>query len=415
MPDQQSAGSVEPPRISPDESDLPNPPPVNTPPLSDTEHDAVEGVTWAVRVAAAWSWRALVVGAAIYVLFIIIGRVGLVAFCFIIALFLTAMLHPLEVRFRRVPGRKSVSALLALLVGILVIAGLGTFVVWQISSHDQQLADQATEVVNNVKDWLRTGPLKIKSEDLDKASDSIINTIKDNGSDVIAGAIDTVKVVAEGLAGLLTVLLTTFYLLRDGEIVWSWVVRLFPKRAHTRLDFAGRAGWGTFGGYMRGQFLIALFHGVTSTVLLLIMGVPLAAALGVLIFVGSFIPLLGLTVTGALAVAITILEHGLTSGIVVAVAIIILVQVESHVLQPYIMSRSVHVHPLAVVLAVIAGTELKGIPGALIAVPLVAFVNTSIRAMSSGPSSGADVRAASVDSPVSLTKPGDVESAEHSR
>lgn len=377
MPDEQNSVA--------DEPDLPTAPPVQTPPLSDTSRDAVEAVTWPVRVAAAWSWRVVVIGGAAYLAIRALGRVGIVVFSFVIALFLTAMLHPLEVRFRRLPGRNSQSALLALLVGVLVVAGLGTFVVWQISTHDQQLADQATNVVNNVKHWLETGPLHIKSSDLNKVSGNLTNTIKEHGTVVLSGAITTVKAVSEGLAALLLILLTTFYLLRDGELVWRWVVHLFPKRAHARLDFAGRAGWGTFGGYMRGQFLIALFHGVTTTILLYILRVPLAPALGVLIFIGSFIPLLGLIVTGALAVAIAILEHGLTAGIVVAVAIIVLVQVESHLLQPFIMSRSVHVHPLAVVLAVVAGTALRGIPGALVAVPLVAFLNTSIKALSAGP------------------------------
>jgi predicted PurR-regulated permease PerM len=408
VPDQQDQVADEPAR--------PAPPAVHTPPLSDTRHDAVEAVTWPVRVAAAWSWRAVVIGGTTYLVLRLLGRVGIVVFSFIIALFLTAMLHPLEVRFRRLPGRKSISALLALLVGLLIVAGLGTFVAWQISSHDQQLADQATKVVNNVKHWLETGPLHIKSSDLDKVSGNLIDTIKKHGSDILSGAIDTVKAVSEGLAALLLVLLTTFYLLRDGELVWQWVVHLFPKRSHERLDFAGRAGWSTFGGYMRGQFLIALFHGATVTILLFILQVPLAAALGVLIFIGSFIPLLGLTVTGALAVAIAILEHGLTAGIVVAIAIIVLVQVESHVLQPFIMSRSVHVHPLAVVLAVIAGTALKGIAGALIAVPLVAFLNTSIKALNAGPAKAPpDVREAAVDTPVDLVKDGDTASAEADR
>ena len=283
------------------------------------------------------------------------------------------------------PGRKSLSALLALLIGIIVVAGMGYFVAWQISSHNTQLSDQVTKVVNNAKHWLETGPLHVKSSDLDKVSTNITNAVKNHSGELISGAITTVKAVSEFLAGFLLVLLTTFYLLRDGEIVWAWVVKIFPKASRERLDFAGRAGWGTFGGYMRGQLLIALFHGTTTTILLLILRVPLAAALGVLIFIGSFIPLLGLTITGALAVAIAGLEHGATAAIVVAIAIVVLVQVEGHVLQPFIMSRSVHVHPLAVVLAVIAGTTLKGIPGALIAVPLVAFLNTSVKALHSGP------------------------------
>jgi predicted PurR-regulated permease PerM len=305
-------------------------------------------------------------------------------------LFLTAMLHPIEARLRRLPGRKSVPALLALLVGVIAVAGLGWFVVWQITRHERQLGDQLTNVVNHTKHWLETGPLHVKSTDLDKVSSNLVNTIKDHSGQFISGAVTTVKAVLEFLAGVLLVLLITFYLLRDGALVWGWVVRLFPKASRERLDFAGRAGWGSFGGYMRGQFLIALFHGTTITVLLFILGVPLAAALGVLVFIGSFIPLVGLSVTGALAVAIAGLEHGLTAAIVVAIAIIVLVQVEGHVLQPFIISRSVKIHPLAVVLAVVAGTTLKGIPGALIAVPLAAFLNTSIKALRSGPAHAGD-------------------------
>jgi predicted PurR-regulated permease PerM len=147
------------------------------------------------------------------------------------------------------------------------------------------------------------------------------------------------------------------------------------------MDSAGRVGWRTLGGYMRGQLLIALFHGVTVMIVLFALRVPLAAALGVLIFLGSFIPLVGLTVTGAFAVAVAGLEHGLTGALVVAILIIVLVQVESHFLQPVIMSRSVEVHPLAIALSVFSGTILAGIVGALLAVPLVAFLNSTVHAL----------------------------------
>ena len=379
--------------------------PPTTPALSDTRHNAVEAVTWPVRVAAAWAWRLLLLGAAIYLIAKELDRVGLVVFPFIIALFLTAILHPLEVRLRRLPGRKSLSALAALLVGVIFLAGLGYFVVWQISSHDKQLADQVTKVVNNAKHWLETGPLHVKSADLDKVTKNLSNTIQSHGGQLISGAITTVKAVTEFLAGLLLVLLTTFYLLRDGDKVWGFFVGMFPHAARPRLDYAGRAGWHTFGGYMRGQLIIALFHGTTITIVLLIFRVPLAAALGVLIFIGSFIPLIGLVVTGALAVAVALLEHGTTAAIAVAVAIVVLVQVEGHVLQPFILSRSVDVHPLAVVLSVIAGTTLRGIPGALIAVPLVAFLNTSFRSLQHGPEHHPPEVAA--DSSVAVAELGD--------
>lgn len=360
------------------------PPEPSTPPLSDTSHDAVEGVTWPVRVAAAWSWRLIAIAAAGYLLLRVVEAVSLVVFALVLALFLTAVLHPMELRLRgALPGPRSLPAALALLFGIAVLGAIGWFVAWQITSHSGQLGDQITSFVDKTRDWLHDGPFHVKQTDLNKLADNITNTIKNNQGTLISGAIATVRTLAEAGATLLLVLLSTFFMLRDGDTIWHWVVRLFPRAAQSRLDRAGRLGWRTFGGYMRGQVLIALFHGVTITIVLLAVRVPLAPALGVLIFLGSFIPLLGLTVTGALCVAFALLEHGVGSAIVVAVAIIVLVQVEGHFLQPVIMSRTVQVHPLAIAVSVVAGTTLAGIPGALIAVPLVAFLNTTVRALRS--------------------------------
>lgn len=348
----------------------------------DPQEDASEAVTWGVRVAAAWTWRLIVIGLGIYVLAEIFGRIQLVAISFVIALFLTAILHPLERRIAVVVRKpRSLSALLALLLGLAILGGVGYFVGWQINTHSEQLGDQITQFVDETKKWLQTGPLHLKSSDLDKITKNITETIQSHQGELISGVVATVRTVVEFLTALLLILLSTFFLLRDGEQVWNWVLRLFPRRAQARLDVAGRTGWHTLGGYMRGQLLIALFHGITITILLFVLRVPLAGALGVLIFLGSFIPLVGLTVTGALCVAVTILEHGLTAGIVVAIAIVVLVQVEGHVLQPWIMSRNVEVHPLAIALAVIAGTTIAGIVGALLAVPLVAFLNSTVAAL----------------------------------
>ncbi|MEO8888164.1 MAG: AI-2E family transporter [Jatrophihabitantaceae bacterium] len=379
------------------------------------EHpDAADAVTWQVRVAAAWTWRMLVLGVGLYILGHIFIRIELVAVSFVLALFMTAILRPLERQFSRlVPAPKSISALLALLVGLAALGGIGWFVVWQITEHSSQLGDQITSFVNRTRNWLQTGPLHLKSADLAKLADNITNTVKSHQDQLITGAIATVRTVVEALGALLLILLSTFFLLRDGEQIWGWVVRLFPRAAHDRVDRAGRAGWGTFGGYMRGQLLIALFHGVAVTIVLLVVNVPLAAALGVVIFLGSFIPLVGLTVAGALCTAVALLEHGPGAAIAVAVAIVVLVQVESHLLQPYIMSRSVAVHPLAIALTVITGTTLAGIPGALLSVPFVAFLNSTVHALREEPvdqTGGGDVpvieTSATDEDPNSPSAPG---------
>jgi putative heme transporter len=362
------------------------PPEPTTPLLSNSARDANEAVTWGVRVAAAWSWRLLAIALGLYILTRVFLRIELVAFSFILALFLTAVLHPLENRLRRtLPGPPSLSAGLALLIGVAALVGIGYFVGWQISTHATELGDQVTNFVQKARNWLQTGPLHLKSSDLDKLANNITDAVQRNQGKLISGAIETVRTAAEALGALLLILLSTFFLLRDGDPIWRWTLHLFPRQAQPRLDTACRAGWHTFGGYMRGQVLIALFHGVSVFLVLIILRVPLAAALAVLIFLGSFVPLIGLTVTGALCTAVALLEHGLTAAIVVAVSIIVLVQVEAHLLQPWIMSRSVELHPLAIALSVITGTILAGIVGALLAVPLVAFLNTTIHALRGSP------------------------------
>jgi putative heme transporter len=363
-------------------SSLDPPPEPTTPVLSDTAHDAAEGVTWPVRVAAAWSWRLIVVTGAAYLIYRAVSAVSLVAFALILSLFLSAILHPLERRLRMfLPGPKSLAAALALIIGVAVLGGIGYFVAWQITTHSTELGNQITAFVDKARNWLQTGPLHLKQSDFDNLVNSITNAIKNNQGKLVSGAIKTVQTLAEVAGTFLLVLLSTFFLLRDGEQIWRWVLGFFPTAAHQRVNRAAHIGWRTFGGYMNGVVLIALFHGVTVTIVLLVLRVPLAAALGVLIFLGSFVPLLGLTVSGSLCVAIATLEHGITAGIVLTIAIVTLFQIEGHVLQPVIMSRAVAIHPLAVALSVFAGTVLAGIPGALIAVPFVAFVNTTVHAL----------------------------------
>lgn len=343
---------------------------------------AAETVTWPVRVAAAWAWRLLLLAAVLYVIARIAARFELVVISFVLALFFTAVLHPLEAHLRRViPKPRSAAAALSLLIGVAIIGAIGWFVAWQISTHSSELGDQINGVVNKTRDWLHGPPFRLNSADLDNIAQRITNAVQDHQGQLLSGAVQTVRTVVEAIGALLLIILSTFFLLRDGAIVWRFVLGFVPRPAQTRVDRAGRAGWHTLGGYMRGQVLIALFHGISVTIVLLVLQVPLAAALGVLIFLGSFVPLIGLTATGALAVAVTLLEHGVTAAIVVTVAIVVLFQLEAHLLQPVIMSRSVEVHPLAIALSVISGSILWGIPGALLAVPFVAFLNSTVRAL----------------------------------
>jgi len=340
-----------------------------------------EAVSWSMRVASEWAGRAIVVALAGYLVIRIIERLFLLSSAIVLALFLSAVLQPLVARLRAMGVQRSLAAGLVLVAGIIVFGLVGWFVGYQISSHASTLGDQIIQFINQTSDWLKTGPLHLHQADLDNAIANLQKVIREHQGQLLSGALQTAQTVLEFIGGLLLALLTTFFLLRDGEEIWSWVTRLFPKPAQRPVHAAGRNGWRTLGGYVRGLVTIAVIHAVTITIVLVILRVPLAPALGVLIFLGSFIPLLGLTISGAICVAITLLEHGLAAAVVVAIVIIVLLQVEGHLLQPLIMSRAVEIHPLAVALSVTAGTILGGIGGALVAVPFVAFTNSFVKSL----------------------------------
>ena len=161
--------------------------------------------------------------------------------------------------------------------------------------------------------------------------------------------------------------------------MWGFLIRGRPPRLRPNVDAAGRAAWKTLSDYVRGTLIVAAFHGVVILITLTILGVPLAFPLAVLVALGSFVPLVGAVVTGALAVAVAALSQGLVAAVIVAAVLVINNQIEAHALQPFVVGRYVRVHPLAVVLSLATGGLLFGIFGAIIAVPIVACINSAVR------------------------------------
>ena len=165
-------------------------------------------------------------------------------------------------------------------------------------------------------------------------------------------------------------------MVKDGRQIWSWVVRLFPKDTRARADGAGLRAWHTLISYVRATLAVAFVDAVGIGVGAAVLGVPLALPLGVLVFLGSFVPIVGATVTGLVAVLVALVAKGPVTALLLLGVVLLVQQVEGHVLQPLLLGRAVKVHPLAVVLAIATGVLLAGIVGALVAVPIVAVANT---------------------------------------
>ncbi len=227
--------------------------------------------------------------------------------------------------------------------------------------------------------WLSQGPLQLTTSQIDQYLTDIGNAVQNNSASILSGALSFGTTAGHVAAGtLLTVFALIFFLL-DGGRIWRFLVGLTPRRARAAVDGAGRRGWMSMASYVRVQMVVAAVDAVGIGVGAAVIGVPLALPLGVLVFLGSFIPIVGALATGCVAVLLALVANGWVNALVMLAIVLLVQQVEGHILQPLIMGPAVALHPLAVVLAVAGGTLLAGIPGALFSVPLLAVLNTSVR------------------------------------
>lgn len=340
-----------------------------------------ESVTPAVRKAAAWAWRLLVLLAAVLAGLWVISRLKVIVVPVLIATMLTALLLPAvdALERRRVPRGAAVA--LMLLGGLATLGGLLAFVVGQFVKGLPDLVDQVTRSIDSAQRWLMEGPLHLSIEQIDTAGNSAVEALRNNQARLTSGALSTAATVTEIVTGALLVMFALLFFLHGGRAIWAFVVRMFPVGVRDRVSDAGRAGFGSLIGYVRATFLVALVDAVGIGVGLAIMTVPLALPLASLVFLGAFVPLVGAVVTGFLAVVVALLTKGMVYALLTFALIIAVQQLEAHVLQPVVMGRAVSIHPLAVVLGIAGGAVLAGIVGALLAVPIIAFLNSATRVL----------------------------------
>jgi predicted PurR-regulated permease PerM len=349
-----------------------------------TERDAAASVPYGMRVAAAWSWRLLLVGGVLAVVVFLIIQLRFVVIPVLVAVLLSALLVPFAEFLRRHRWPKWLAVTVAMLTALLAVAGLLTLGISQIVRGSGDLAAQTVIAWEDFRAWLLEGPLHITPAEFDVWVQEIVASVQDNSGVLVSGALSVGSTVGHFLAGLLLALFATLFILIDGHGIWNWIVGIFPRRARAAIDGSGRAGWATLQNFVKVQILVATIDAIGIGLGALLLGVPLAIPIAILVFLGSFIPIVGAVVTGALAVFIALVYNGWGIALAMLGVVLLVQQVEGHVLQPLIMGTAVKVHPLGVVIAVTTGSLLAGIPGALFAVPVAAVANVMILYVASG-------------------------------
>jgi predicted PurR-regulated permease PerM len=360
-----------PPEVEP----APTPTPVHP---STTSRDDAD-VPYSLRISAAWSWRLLVLAIAIYGVVRVVGILRFVMIPLAIALLLTAFLSPAVGWLLRARFHRTFAVVMVMVCGLAAVGGTLTLVVNEFVTGAPQLSNDAGKGVRQIQDWLRTGPLHLSDAQLNRYIDEAQSWITDNSSRFTSGALATAATVAEVLTGAVLVLFSTFFFLRDGRKIWRFIVRLFPIGARWRIDDAGQASWSALGNYVRATVLVAFIDALGIGIALVIFRIPFSFALAALVFLGAFIPIVGAALSGAVAVLVALVAQGPIVALIILGAVIGVQQLEGHVLQPLIMGRAVALHPLAIIVSIASGVVIAGIVGALVAVPLIAVLNTAVR------------------------------------
>jgi putative heme transporter len=322
-----------------------------------------------VRDLADWAWRLLLLGFAAVVLLWLARRLYLVSLPLAASLILTALLHPAVAHLERRGLPRALAGGTTLLLALGVVGGVLAWVVHRAAGSWQALVDQVSATV---------AQFPVSNQTLMALRNQLVVELQSHRAELTQGVLSGLTSAAEVLTGVVLTVLLTAILLVDGDRMWAWLLSGLPPSGRARVQAAAWPAWGRLAGWIRGTFLIAVFHGVVIGCALLVLGVPLVAPLAVLVFFGSFIPIFGAVVFGGLAVLLAFGTQGITTGLVMLAVLVVENQVEAHVLQPFLVGRYVRLHAFVVALVITAGGLLWGIPGALLAVPVTAAVHAAV-------------------------------------
>ena len=332
----------------------------------------------ALVTASELGWRFLVVVAAVVVLAYALWQVRLVALPAFIALLAATLLVPPAAALVSRGLSRGLATAIVFVTALLVVFGLGSLVVPPFVSELGVLFDTVTGGARELGALVASGPFGITEAEVQRAVDSASERLQASSGEIASGVLSGAMIFGQIVAATLLTVVLVFFFVKDGARLWSWVVRLFPRRARARVDEAGDAGWSVLSAYVRGVVLVATVDAVFIGIGMTLVGMPLVLPLAVLTFVAAFVPIIGAVVAGSAAVLIALVSSGAGAALVVLGIVLLVQQLEGNVLYPLIMRRTMEMHPVATLMVVGAGGVLAGIIGALVAIPIAAVTATTI-------------------------------------
>jgi len=330
-----------------------------------------------LEFAAAYSRRLLLVAAAAVVFGYVVVQLSGVVLPVLVAGLVTALLYPPAAWLRRRGWPRILATVAVMAAALALVVGLLSFVGPAAASQFDELVDGARSGLAQVTALLTEGPLGISEAEIQERVGAAIDQVRQNLGGLAGRVVSGALIAVNLFAGLLLVLFLVFFMVKDGDRIAEWFLHL--PRAEWRADARelGRRACEVIVVYMRGVVTVAVIDAVLIGAGLLAIGVPLVLPLAIVTFMGAFFPLIGAIASGALAVLVALVTNGFVDAALVLGLVVVVQQLEGNVLYPLLVGRSLSLHPLAILLALSAGTVLAGVVGALFAVPIAAVISTS--------------------------------------
>lgn len=360
---------------------------VQTPPSSDVAQQANDNFPGppdtlaapANRVALLWTTplgsaairasQVLLVLALVGVAVFGLTQVSLAVLPLLIALILSSALWPL-VRLARKIMSPMLAAWTVFLGSLVVIGGVGTGIIFAVRAEWSGLMDQAVEGFRQLQGMVKDLPLQISQQQIDDGVTTVTDFL--TSSQFGAGALTGLSAAGSFFTGLILLLVILFFFLKDGDRIWAFFLSWIPRRHEAKWRASGTRTIETLGGYIRGTATIALVDAAGIGIALWILQVPLALPLAVIVFITSFIPMVGATFAGILATLVALVANGPVVALIVLGVVILVNQLEGNFLQPVVMAHALNLHALVILLALTIGTVLAGLVGAVLSVPITA-------------------------------------------
>ncbi|WP_370291047.1 AI-2E family transporter [Nocardioides sp.] len=337
-------------------------------------------VPFGLDLAASWSWRLLLIAAAGYGVLWLVGYFAVVTIPLAVALLVGALASPFVRGLVRFGVPRGLAALVVVVTGFAVVGLLLTFAGQQVASGATDLADSTVKGLQEIRDWLKNGPLQASDSQINDYIKQAQDLITENSRDgeFLTRVTEFGAALGHVVAGFFISLFATYFFLADGDRIWAWIVRLAPRAARERVDSSGRVAWISLVQFVRATVVVALVDATGIAIGAAVLDVPFVLAIGVLVFLGAFVPVIGATIAGSVAVLVALVDQGPVTALLMGAVVIGIQQLEGHVLQPFLLGRWVAIHPLGVIMAIAAGVLVAGVIGALVAVPIAAAANAVV-------------------------------------